>query len=200
MDDDDLDRLLNRHAPTPSAAAIEIALLLAKDETAGPRQLAVDSRRWRLAATAVVGALALTGATSATAYQLSIPPFVALDEGTVRTEAGLPVEYTNSLGRRVKCLAFMDFANVDKAQLRRLNLISSDPSWAGYGDRIVARHGLLHASPEAQNDALMDVLTKDLWERAHDAVPEMVYHRDSDGRVYQATTLSCAGPGGVDGQ
>ncbi len=198
MDEQELDTLLQRSAPQPTDHAVRIARLMATQTTEAGRSRR-PRRRMVLAAVGGVALLA-TGAGTITAYDLSIPPFVAKDADTVRIRPGIPVDYTNSLGRRVECLAFMDFKHLSPSQQTELNKIPSDSTWVGYGDRVLSRLDLPDASPEAQNEAIFDRVADDLWRHARQAVPELVHMGDSDGPLFEAATLSCAGPGGVDGR
>lgn len=197
MNDEELDTLLQRSAPRPTEYAVRIARVMATETTEAGRSRR-PRRRMVLAAVGGVAVLA-TGAGTITAYDLSIPPFVAKDADTVRIRPGIPVNYMNSLGRRVECLAFMDFKHLSPSQQTELSKIPSDPTWAGYGDRVLSRLDLPDASPEAQNEAISDTVADDLWQSAHQAVPELVHMRDSDGPIFEAAMLSCTGPGGVNG-
>lgn len=200
----DLDDLLRRSAPAPSRAASETAVLLARQVAGEGVGAAVLGRRrprrsWVVAA-AAAGALTLVGAGTVTAYQLGVPPFMTLEDGVHRVETGIPVTYTNSLGREVECLAFIEYRNLDAEQQNAVEDVGQDERWDGYGQRVLDGLGIPSATPEAQNDAIHTVLSDDLWEAAHEAVPEMVYMQDPEGPVYNGHSFSCANPGGVDGR
>lgn len=199
MNEQELDTLLQRSAPRPTDDAVRMARTMAT-QTKGARRSRRPRRRMVLVAAGGVALLA-TGAGTITAYDLSIPPFVAKDADTVRIRPGIPVDYTNSLGRRVECLAFMDFKHLSASQQAELERIPSEPTWAGYGDRVLSRLDLPEpTTPEAQNQAIFEQVAEDLWQRAHQAVPDLAHMGDSDGPLFEASTLSCAGPGGVDGR
>ncbi len=144
--------------------------------------------------------VALTGAGTVAAYQLSIPPFQTLEDGVGRASAGVPVTYTNSLGRTVKCLAFIEYRNLTPEQRDAIERASRADEWDGYGQRVLDDLNMPNASPERQNHAISEVAHQDLWKAAHAAVPGMVYMRDSDGPVFAGSSMSCANPGGVDGR
>lgn len=207
MDDLDLDELLRRSAPTPSTAASDTAVLLARQTRgvhAGATPLsrvgpARRPRRWLVAAVAA-GALALTGAGTLSAYQLGVPPFQTLEDGVGRTATGIPVTYTNSLDRTVGCLAFIEYRNLDATQRADLERVARSAQWSGYGQRVLDALALPDASPETQNNAIREVLQQDLWQAAHSAIPSMVHMQSSDGPVFNGFSFSCANPGGVDGQ
>ncbi|MET0908989.1 MAG: hypothetical protein ABWZ99_05920, partial [Ilumatobacteraceae bacterium] len=160
------------------------------------------SRRRRLMVLAGVtgGGALLVAAGTVSAYQLSIPPFQTTDPGSVRIERGIPVEYTNSLGRRVDCFVFMEFTNITAGQRDDLDKLAESPRWTGYGQQALNQLEIPAAPPEEQNDAIFDVVSTELWERARAAIPELVYMKESDGPVFHGTAMSCAGPGGVDGK
>ncbi|MTB85009.1 hypothetical protein [Nocardioides marmotae] len=153
-----------------------------------------------MAAVVVASTFALTGAGTIAAYQLSVPPFQTLEDGVERARTGIPVTYTNSLGREVECLAFIEYRKLDAEQRAAIETASNDDRWEGYGERVLTGLGMPQAAPEAQNDAISDVLGEDLWEAARQAVPEMVYMEDSTGPVFNGWSFSCANPGGVDGR
>jgi len=144
--------------------------------------------------------LALTGAGTLTAYQLGVPPFQTLDADVGRTTTGIAVTYINSSDRTVQCLAFIEYRNLDAAQRTALDQVATSTQWAGYGQRVLNALDLPDASPQAQNAAITEVVEQDLWRAAHTAVPTMVYMQDSDGPVFNGSSLSCANSGGVDGQ
>lgn len=204
MNDDELDELLRTMAPTPSARAQSTAVLVAREIRQPTRGVAALSgpktRRRVVVAAAAAAALALAGAGTLAAYQLSIPPFQTLEKGVARSHSGIPFVYTNSLGRRVECLAFIEYENLDQQQRAAIEKLSKSRRWDGYGQRVLAKIAMPKASPEEQNAAIVDVIHQDLWQAAHEVVPSMVYMRVSDGPVYHGSSTSCAGPGGVDGR
>lgn len=206
MDDPDIDDLLRRSAPTPSSGAAETAVLLVRQTRAvqaGATPIGsvrpLRRRRW-LVASLAAGALTLTGAGTLAAQQLGMPPFQTLEAGVGRTSTGIPVTYTNSLNRTVDCLAFIEFRNLDEPQRAALDQVAVDAQWDGYGQRVLDDLDLPEASPQVQNQAITTAVGRDLWQAAHNAIPAMVYMQDSDGPVFTGFAMSCAGPGGIDGQ
>src|SRR4051794_26223715 len=103
MDDDALDALLERSAPSPSPQALDVALQLARrtavEQRRPPRRI---RRRPMLIAATAAGVLLVTGAGTLTAYQLGIPPFQTVDSGSERIATPVTIEYTNSLGKQVR--------------------------------------------------------------------------------------------------
>ncbi|MBC9955464.1 hypothetical protein [Yimella sp. cx-51] len=82
MDDSALDQLLLGSRPDVDERALrgaqELADAIARQHRPRPRRI---SPRRKIFAALGVGALALTGAGSLAAYQLSIPPFVTIPDG-----------------------------------------------------------------------------------------------------------------------
>lgn len=204
MDETEFDELLRSGAPTPSTTADRTAVLLARqlqgvDAGATPLGQRHPRRSWAVVA-AAAGALTLAGGGTITAYQLSIPPFQTLEDGVQRAQTGIPVTYTNSLNREVECLAFIEYRNLDDEQQNSIEQVAQDDRWDGYGQRVLDSLGIPDAAPEAQNVAITAVVREDLRDAAQKAVPEMVYMQDSDGPIYNGSSMSCANPGGVDGR
>lgn len=204
LNDDGLDDLLRRSAmaPSPSAGATAVALAReVRDEVAGAVPLRRPRRmRGRVALGAVAAVVALTGAGTIAAHQLSIPPFQTLEDGVGRATTGVPVTYTNSLGHRVECLVFIEYRNLTADQRDAVEDASQADEWDGYGQQVLDDLNMPSASPEQQNYAIGKVVHKDLWEAAQAAVPGMVYMRNSAGPVFAGSSMSCANPGGVDGR
>ncbi|MET0820976.1 MAG: hypothetical protein ABWY58_08415 [Aeromicrobium sp.] len=200
MDDDALDVLLSRAAPTPSTRATETAARMTRERVRSAARPVWRRRRLVVLVGTACGTAVLAAAGSFSAYQLSIPPFQGTDPGTVRIDPGIPVNYSNSLGRRVECLAFMEFANITSVQQKALKRVATSPAWSGYGDRVLRDLDIPDATPEAQNEAIADIAARDLWRRAHEAVPSLVHMKESTGPVFHAFAMSCAKEGGVDGR
>lgn len=194
MDDLDLDQVLRRSAPVPPDAAVDTALLVAR-QVQGVASGAEPLRRRRrpnwVAATAVAATLSLTGAGSLAAYQLGIPPFQGLEEGVQRAMTGIPVQYTNSLNQDVECLAFIEYRNLDAGQRDRIEQVGKDEHWDGYGQRVLDSLAMPDASPEDQQSAVLDVLDKDLRAAALTAVPTMSESDASNGPVLAGWSTSC---------
>src|SRR5690625_70274 len=208
MNDVDLDDLLRKSAPEPSASAAELAVQLAQElrgaDVLTPALKVRRRRRRNRVVAGAVGTLLMTAGATVAAYQLSVPPFQTLPDGVQRAHAGIPVTYTNSLGRQVECLAFIEYRNMDENQRAAIEAVAEDPRWEGYGDRVLATLNIPDASPIAQNDAISDVVHEDLRAAAREAVPEIVFPQDIDLTSYDAgdpffngSAFSC--PEGVDG-
>lgn len=204
MSEIDLDELLRGAAPRPTLDADDTALLLAREvrsESLGVTPLRSRHRsRLRTAVVVAAAAVALSAAGTISAYQLSIPPFQTLEDGVERADTAIDVDYTNSLDRKVECLAFIEYRHLDSNQQASIEEVSADDRWDGYGQRVLDQLAISNSSPEAQNEAIIRVLRKDLWEAASTAVPGMVKMEDSDGPVFNGFSFWCANPGGVDGR
>lgn len=198
MDDAALDALLERSAPSPSSEAVGTALQLARRTAVEQRRPSRSIRRRPLVAAAVVaGALVVCGAGTLTAYQLGIPPFQTIDPGSERIATPVPVEYTNSLGKQVRCQAFTEWEGLTSEQRATLNGLGQDAYWVGYGDRVLAEQGLQTASVLDQEQAVFDQVGEDLPRRADAALRAA---HDTPGRgTYHGYAISCS-PGGADGQ
>jgi hypothetical protein len=196
MDDEALDRLLTGSAPAPSAPAVETALLLSRQVADAHRKPPPWwKRRPVLAAAVGAGAVLLVGAGTVKAYQLGIPPFQTLDPGTVRA-APVEIDYTNSLGKQVRCQAFSEWEHLTDDQRTVLSRAAKDGYWTGYGGRVLAARGLQGASVEDQEQAVFDQAASDVRERAEAALARTT---GLPLAVYHGFSVTCA-PGGADGQ
>jgi len=189
--------------PLVGRAACDAAVLLARQVGAAHMGAIPIARRRKpgwVAAAAAGCVFALTGAGTLAAHQLGIPPFQTTDPGTERAMRGVSITYTNSLHRQVDCLAFIEYRNLDAAERDRIEQVAGDGRWQGYGQRTLDRLGIPDATPEAQNQALTAVVFEDLWQAARSEVPGLAYMTQSNGPVFTGSSISCAGPGGVDGR
>jgi hypothetical protein len=196
MDDEALDALLSRSAAAPSLAAVDTARLIAQQTAKNQRRRAHRMlRRPVLVIGLGAGALFLAGAGTLTAYQLSLPPFQTTDPGSERA-APVALDYTNSLGKRVRCLAFSEWENLTDAQRTVLASLPDDPFWVGYGDRVLAEEGLKNAPVLDQEQAVFTHADQDIQQRAEAALTSTT---GLDHAVQAGFSASCA-PGGADGQ
>lgn len=198
MDDDTLDDLLARIAPAPSPAAVSTALQLARQTAAEQcRPSRWQHRRPVVIAAFAAGALLASGAGTLTAYQLGIPPFQGTDPGSERIATPIPVEYTNSLGKQVRCQAFTEWEDLTADQRATLDTLGEDPFWVGYGDRVLASPELQSASVLDQQQAVFDQVDEDLPRRAAAALAAA--GQSPSTAVYHGTAISCV-PGGANGR
>ena len=197
MNDDTLDDLLERSAPAPSPEAVCTALQLARRTAAEQRRPHRQHRRRPVIVAFAAGALLLSGAGTLTAYQLSVPPFQGTDRGSERIATPIPVEYTNSLGRQVRCQAFTEWEDLTSQQRATLNALGQDPFWVGYGDRVLSSQGLQGGPVLDQEQAVFDAVAEDLPRRAAAALAAAEHSPSS--AVYHGSAISCV-PGGANGQ
>jgi hypothetical protein len=136
MDDKELDELLGRaRTPWASSVSTEASKLVdATREHTRPRKAA--RRTWSRSLVwggVAVGALILTAGASVVAAQLGIPPFQSIEDGSQRTTTAIPVDYIESDGHEVRCLAFMEFRNLDTAADSETEHFIKASDWAGFG-------------------------------------------------------------------
>lgn len=170
LTEDQLDRLLDATRTEPrteaKAAARELATLTrsAADSSRTPRRF-----RRRLVAIAA-GAVLLSGAGTVTAYELSIPPFQGLDEGTSRIRPPIIAEYGGVDGQRHRCQVFPEFINLTPAQDAAARAWADRQDWSGYGERLAA--GFTATTREGEEEQLFDAVSRDLRSRfAEQMVP-----------------------------
>jgi hypothetical protein len=198
VDDDTLDDLIARTAPAPSPEAVTTALQLARRTAAEQRRPRRSPRRRRvLIAAFAAGTLLVTGAGTLTSYQLGIPPFQGTDPGSERIATPIPVEYTNSLGRQVRCQAFTEWEDLTAQQRATLNTLGEDPFWVDYGDRVLAAQQLRSAPVLDQQQAVFDRVAEDLPRQA--AASLAAAGQSPSTAIYHGSAISCV-PGGANGQ
>ncbi|MGD9962168.1 MAG: hypothetical protein AB7I40_23210 [Nocardioides sp.] len=199
MNDEDLDVLLGgaRQGVSESTAALGRLVAVEAAQTHGPG--ARSRPRWLrvgVLAPAGIGILALTGAGTLAAYQLSVPPFVSTEPGVERVTDPIPVNYTTDAGTVLECGVWLEFRNVSDAQRANLNAMATDPRWEGFGQRVY------DALPE-KNRAVQDG-PEPLWsERVDDQVyaealranPGLAFRGPADGPSLVGSTTRCEYPG-----
>ena len=167
MQDDDLDLLLDHARRDASTLTAERSRQVAYEIASRQRAKATTWRR-RLRAGVVVpagvGVMAVMGAGTYAAYQLSIPPFVATEPGVERVTEPIAVDYRTDAGTILDCDLYLEFRDVTPAQRLSLNELSRDPMWRDFGQRT-------YDSLPAKNRAIQDG-PEELWA---DQVNEKVY-------------------------
>ena len=136
MDDKELDELLGRVTTSlASSVSIEVSNLVdATREQTRPRR--AGRRTWSQSLVwggVAAGAILLTAGASVVAAQMSIPPFQGIEDGLQRTTTAIPVDYVESDGHEVRCLAFMEFRNLDAAADSEVEHFIKVTDWAGFG-------------------------------------------------------------------
>lgn len=199
MEDRELDALLLQARPSASEEATASARELASDIASGGRSGA-GSRRCRWRRTVIVplgiGALALAGAGTVTAYQLNVPPFQGLEPGLERTTHGVPFEYRTDAGTHVACQAFVEFRDVTDLQRKQINAMSTDTDWSGYGQQMYNALTLKQRSVQNGPGPTGDAVLADLDQRALRAAPGTTMHVDH-GPTITGGAISCSYPDGA---
>ena len=136
MDDKELDELLGR-VTTPLARSVstEVSNLVdATREQTRPRKAV--RRTWSRSLVwggVAAGAILLTAGASVVAAQMGIPPFQGIEDGLQRTTTAIPVDYVESDGHEVRCLAFMEFRNLDAVADSEVEHFIKASDWTGFG-------------------------------------------------------------------
>ncbi len=194
MDDHQLDALLLAARPDASADAETTSQCLAQEVRTGRgvRSGAVG-RRWRSAVVIPVGvaALALTGAGTVTAYQLSIPPFVGLDPGVERTTEGVPVNFRTDDGTEISCQAFVEFRDVTDQQRQQINDMVRSTDWTGYGQRTYDALPPARRSMDTAPGPIGGRVMPDLYQRALDAAPGTSLRSHDGDPTVTGGTIRC---------
>lgn len=93
------------------------------------------------------------------------------------------MNYRTEAGRRIDCLAYLEFRDVTPLQRRQLDAMSTNGDWSGYGQRIYER---LPATNRQAQDGIelmfADRVDVNLYARALKAAPGVAF-RTTDGRA-----------------
>jgi hypothetical protein len=194
MLDQELDDLLDRTARPISDAANSAALDLVEPTKAAATDKTRVRRRVRrpaVVAGIVGGSVLLTAGASLAAYQLSIPPFQTIPDGIQRTTVPIPVNYERADGVGARCLAFMEFRNLDPGQLERVNGYIAAKNWTGFGQDLVASSPA-QTDPDRQFDVLTQKLDTTLYRQAADVIPGLLFQSQADETpTYAGDAISC---------
>lgn len=87
----------------------------------------------------------------------------------------MPVDYPNSLGRQVECLAFIEYRNLDAEQRAAIEDASRGQPGAGVRSAGTGRLGHAWGRPGEADHAISDVVGKDLWKAVRSTVPGIAY-------------------------
>lgn len=200
MHDEELTALLEHAKEDVSPAAATIGGRLAAEVAEQELRSRWSPRRWARKGILIpvgIGVLAVTGSGTYAAYQLTIPPFVATEPGVERVSDPIPVNYRTDAGRRIDCLAYLEFRDVTAVQRRQLNAMKAKGNWSGYGqrvyDRLPAANRQVQDGPETM---LADRVNVDLYARALKAAPGVGF-RTADGTPsIEGATIRCTYPDG----
>jgi hypothetical protein len=188
MKDHELDELLCLGAAPPPVAAVAAATELADRTRAGADELRVDARPdkrrrwWRrrlvLAAGLMAGVVVLSAGTSLTAHQLSIPPFQTVPDGVQRASVPIPLDYQRADGGSIRCQVFMEFQNLGRTQLRRIDDAVAGQDWSPERQRRLLGRPADAGVPRSEAELFTDKLSTHLHGFAAGVVPDL---RDDDG-------------------
>lgn len=201
MQDEELTTLLERAKEHVSPAASTIGGRLAAEVAEHQLGRRWSPRSWARKGIVIpvgIGVLAFTGAGTYAAYQLTIPPYVATEPRVERVSDPVPVNYRTDAGRRIACLAYLEFRDVTPLQRRQLNAMSTDGSWNGYGQRIYDRLPVAHRqSQDGPEPMLADRVDVDLYARALEAAPGIAFRTADGAPSIEGATIRCSYPDGI---
>jgi hypothetical protein len=184
MQDDELELLLDHARCDASSFTAERSRQVAY-EIASRQHVKAATRRRRLRAgvlaPAGVALMAVMGAGTYAAYQLSVPPFVSTEPGVERVTEPITVDYRTDAGTVLDCELYLEFRDVTPEQRLNLNELSKNPMWRGFGQRT-------YDSLPAKNRAVQDG-PEELWAAR---VNEKVYAEALDS----TSGLTFRGPAG----
>ena len=196
MDDNEFDRILTRPRTKWSSsvsAAVDELIETTRHHTAPP---VIARKRWSRGmvwGSVAVGATVLTAGASIAAVQLGIPPFQTLDKGLQRTSTSIPVDYVQTDGTAVRCLAFMEFQHLDGAAVTRVERFVSTHDWAGFGQALFDASpatATLFITPRISAGHLLDSA---LFGKAREALPGLIRGpSDTTAISYTGFSMSCS--------
>lgn len=189
MDDQELDRLLSRVGRPQSdgslAAATELIEATREEYRAG-RQRKRWARKGLLWGGALTAAALLTAGAGITAAQLGIPPFQSIEDGIQRIPVAVPVDYRETSGTPVHCLAFMEFRHLDNASEAELQSFVSRHDWSGFGQRV------RDAGATERPTDFIDALDAALYREAEGVLPGLRHGPiDTDATSFTGFGMSC---------
>jgi len=144
----------------------------------------------------LAAAIALTAGASVTAAELSIPPFQTIDAGTERTTTAIPLNYVQTDGKPVRCLAFMEFKNLDAEHDTRVEAFIKTHEWSGFGQTIYDR-AVARAKGSTEVDEFMDI-DDPLYAEARAVFPGLPrsFAVDPTSQLsFAGSSMSCTAPG-----
>ena len=147
MTDDELDERLaaaraRTQIPSLHGAVVNVARSIAASSPRGGRR-----PRLILGLGLAGAAIALTAGTTTTAYYLGIPPFQSLPDGALRTTESIPLDYVTDDAIEIRCSIFLEFENVDAAEVATVDEAIATHDWADFGQDLYAAQGALPPTP-----------------------------------------------------
>ncbi|MEC5171185.1 hypothetical protein [Glaciihabitans sp. GrIS 2.15] len=199
MDDKELDELLGR-ATTPLASSVstEVSNLVdATREHSRPRKAA--RRTWSRSLVwggVAAGAILLTAGASVVAAQMGIPPFQSIEDGTQRTTTAIPVDYVESDGHEVRCLAFMEFRNLDAAADSEIERFIKVSDWTGFGQGLFDSARAKATQSNTATTRLGVLVSAALFEKAAKVLPGLQRGpADTTDVIFNGSSMSCSPQG-----
>jgi hypothetical protein len=144
----------------------------------------------------LAAAITLTAGASVTAAELSIPPFQTIGAGTERTTTAIPLDYVQTDGKPVRCLAFMEFENLNSAHDTRVEAFIKTHDWTGFGQTIYDR-AVARAEGPTEVDQSMDI-DAPLYAEARTVFPGLPRSFAVDPATqlsFAGSSMSCTPPG-----
>jgi hypothetical protein len=160
MDHHELDRRLAAGDP---ARATPLSLDAVIDDLVQQPRVRVGRRRRRAAVAAGTAVLLVSGLAAFTdldSYLLSVPPFSALDDETVRTTDGLAYVPVGETDHGEDCAIWIDFGGITESELAEVNRYWSTADPDAFAENVTARMGET-VDDAAQSFALRDQLLED---------------------------------------
>ncbi|MET4703797.1 hypothetical protein [Frigoribacterium sp. UYMn621] len=199
MDDRELGELLGRaRTPWASRVSTEVSNLVdATKEHTRPRKAV--RRTWSRSLVwggVAAGALILTAGASVVAAQLGIPPFQGIEDGTERTTTAIPVDYVESDGHEVRCLAFMEFRNLDAAADAKIERFIKVSDWTGFGQGLFDSARANSTQSSTATSRLGTLVDAALFERAASVLPELQRGpANTTDVIFNGSSMSCSPQG-----
>lgn len=198
MHDDDLDVLLEQARTDVAGRSVALSRLVALEAAQQHRTRSTSWRRWLRRGVLVpvgVGALALTGAGTYAAHQLSVPPYVATEPGVERVGDAIQVDYTTDAGTVLDCNLYLEFRDVSPDQRAHLEAMSEDPRWRGLGQRVYdALPRKNRAVQDGPEPLWADRVDKQVYEQALREVPGLVFRGPAGSASLEGSTTRCDYP------
>lgn len=179
MDDRELNRRLKAAdpaRPTPASLTGVIDNLVARPIVRRHRGLRVAA--FGGGALVLVGGL--TAFTDLDTFLLSVPPFSALDDGTVRTAEGLPYVPVGETDRGEECAIWVDFGGISHEQMASINSYWSAVAPEAFAHRVNERLGELPVTDDAEGLAKRQQLRDDFSQ----VVPGMTWGTAPHGKSW----------------
>ena len=200
MTDDELDLLLADAKREASAEAAAFSRLVAAETVEQASAKPARRRRWLRKGILVpvgIGVVALSGAGTFGAYQLSIPPFVGLEAGVERVLDPIALTYTTDAGTVLDCKMYLEFTDVTEAQREALNSLSTDPLWRDFGQTVYeglpAKSRAIQSGPEEVWSARVE---QRVFDEAMASAPGLQLRADDGTPSIHGWTISCEYPQG----